>query len=201
MMVKKIQEQYDSFKFSKENNILLRNILKKYPSSQSGSAVMPLLDLAMRQCKGWIPESAMKEVGKIIDIPFIKVYEVATFYSMFNLKPIGKYFIQFCTTTPCWLKGSDNLLDLCKSYLNVDLNETTEDGNFTLKEVECLGACVNAPMVQINDDYFEDLDEKSLIKLLDNLRNGNIVKIGSQLKERKCSEPIKIVGKNKNVKR
>ena len=139
---------------------------------------MPLLDLAMRQCNGWIPESAMKEVGKIINLPYIKVYEVATFYSMFNLKPIGKYFIQFCTTTPCWLKGSDDLLEVCKKYLNIDINETTKDGMFTLKEVECLGACVNAPMVQINDDYFEDLDKDSLIKLLENLKNGNKVKVG-----------------------
>ena len=195
-MVKKIQDQYDSFKFSKENNVLIHNILKKYPPSQSGSAVMPLLDLAMRQCKGWIPESAMKEVGKIIDIPFIKVYEVATFYSMFNLKPIGKYFIQFCTTTPCWLKGSDDLLKVCKNYLNLDINETTEDGMFTLKEVECLGACVNAPMIQINDDYFEDLDKDSLIKLLEDLKNGNKVKVGSQIKERNGSEPIKNIGKS-----
>ena len=161
---------------------------------------MPLLDLAMRQCNGWIPEAAMKEVGKIIDVPYIKVYEVATFYSMFNLKPIGKYFIQFCTTTPCWLKGSDNLLETCKKYLNIDINETTKDGNFTLKEVECLGACVNAPMVQINDDYFEDLNEDSLVKLLENLKNGNKVKLGPQLKERKGSEPVKLIGKNKNAK-
>ena len=199
-MNKKNQEQYDNFKFSQENNILIENILKKYPSNQSASAVMPLLDLAMRQCNGWIPESAMKEVGKIIDVPYIKVYEVATFYSMFNLKPIGKYFIQFCTTTPCWLKGSDDLLETCKKYLNIDINETTKDGNFTLKEVECLGACVNAPMVQINDDYYEDLNEDSLIKLLENLKNGNKVKVGPQLKERKGSESVKLIGKNKNAK-
>ncbi len=199
-MNKKDLEQYDNFKFSQENNILIESILKKYPSNQSASAVMPLLDLAMRQCNGWIPESAMKEVGKIIDVPYIKVYEVATFYSMFNLKPIGKYFIQFCTTTPCWLKGSDNLLEYCKKYLNIDINETTKDGNFTLKEVECLGACVNAPMVQINDDYYEDLNKDSLIKLLENLKSGNKVKIGPQLKERKGSESVKLIGKNKNAK-
>ena len=184
-MNKKNLEQYDNFKFSQENNILIESILKKYPSNQSASAVMPLLDLAMRQCNGWIPESAMKEVGKIINVPYIKVYEVATFYSMFNLKPIGKYFIQFCTTTPCWLKGSDNLLEACKKYLNIDINETTKDGNFTLKEVECLGACVNAPMVQINDDYYEDLNEDSLIKLLENLKNGNEVKIRASVKGKK----------------
>ena len=199
-MNKKDLEQYDNFKFSQENNILIDSILKKYPSNHSASAVMPLLDLAMRQCNGWIPESAMKEVGKIIDVPYIKVYEVATFYSMFNLKPIGKYFIQFCTTTPCWLKGSDDLLETCKKYLNIDINETSKDGKFTLKEVECLGACVNAPMVQINDDYYEDLNEDSLIKLLENLKNGNKVKVGPQLKERKGSESVKLIGKNKNAK-
>ncbi len=194
------KNKYESFKFSKENNILIDKILKKYPANQSGSAVMPLLDLAMRQCNGWIPEAAIKEVGKIINIPFIKVYEVATFYSMFNLKPIGKYFIQFCTTTPCWLNGSDDLLEVCKQYLNIELGETTKDGLFTLKEVECLGACVNAPMVQINDDYFEDLTEDRLIKLLDDLKIGNKVKIGTQIKGKKGSEPFKSMEKNKNAK-
>ena len=114
---------------------------------------------------------------------------------MFNLKPIGKYFIQFCTTTPCWLKGSDELLEICKNHLNVEVNETTEDGMFTLKEVECLGACVNAPMIQINDDYFEDLDKNSLIKLLEDLKSENKVKVGSQLKERKGAEPLIKIGK------
>ena len=195
-MNKQINEQVESFKFSKENAVLIEKILKSYPSKQSASAVMPLLDLAMRQCNGWIPEAAIKEVGKIINLPYIKVYEVATFYSMFNLKPVGKYFIQFCTTTPCWLKGSDDLLKVCKNYLNLDINETTEDGMFTLKEVECLGACVNAPMIQINDDYFEDLDKDSLIKLLEDLKNGNKVKVGSQIKERNGAEPIKNIGKS-----
>ena len=195
-MNKKINEQVESFKFSKENAVLIEKLLKNYPSNQSASAVMPLLDLAMRQCNGWIPEAAIKEVGKIINLPYIKVYEVATFYSMFNLKPVGKYFIQFCTTTPCWLKGSDDLLKVCKDYLNLDINETTEDGMFTLKEVECLGACVNAPMIQINDDYFEDLDKDSLIKLLEDLKNGNKVKVGSQIKERNGAEPIKNIGKS-----
>ena len=194
--MKKVNQQVESFKFSKENLVLIEKLLKNYPSNHSASAVMPLLDLAMRQCNGWIPEAAMKEVGKIINLPYIKVYEVATFYSMFNLKPVGKYFIQFCTTTPCWLKGSDDLLEVCKNYLNLEINETTEDGMFTLKEVECLGACVNAPMIQINDDYFEDLDKDSLIKLLEDLKNGNKVKVGSQIKERNGAEPIKNIGKS-----
>ena len=187
-MSKSKLKSYDSFKFSKENTILVNSILKKYPSNQLGSAVMPLLDLAMRQCNGWIPEEAMKEVGKIINMPFIKVYEVATFYSMFNLKPIGKYFLQFCTTTPCWLKGSDELLEICKEYLNIQLGETTDDGLFTLKEVECLGACVNAPMIQINDDYYEDLNKETLINLLKNLKSGKKIKIGTQIYGRKGAE-------------
>ena len=195
-----INSKYENFKFSKENNVLIESILKKYPVNQSGSAVMPLLDLAMRQCDGWIPESAMKEVSRIINVPFIKVYEVATFYSMFNLKPVGKYFIQFCTTTPCWLNGSDELLEVCKKYLNIELGETTKDGLFTLKEVECLGACVNAPMVQINDDYFEDLTQDTLVKLLDNLKKGNKVKIGPQINGRVGAEPFNSMETNKNVK-
>ena len=185
------KENYKEFKFSKENSTLVNNILKRYPANQSGSAVMPLLDLAMRQCNGWIPEAAMREVGEIINLPFIKVYEVATFYSMFNLKPVGKYFIQFCTTTPCWLNGSDELLKVCKDFLDIDIGETTKDGKFTLKEVECLGACVNAPMVQINDDYYEDLNESTLLSILSNLKNNKNVKVGSQLNGRKGGEPIK----------
>ncbi|MBF97081.1 MAG: NADH-quinone oxidoreductase chain 2 [Alphaproteobacteria bacterium MarineAlpha9_Bin4] len=193
------KSKFENFKFSKENSFLIDNILKKYPANQLGSAVMPLLDLAMRQCNGWIPEAAMKEVGRLINIPFIKVYEVATFYSMFNLKPIGKYFIQFCTTTPCWLNGSDDLLEACKKYLKIKCGETTEDGLFTLKEVECLGACVNAPMVQINDDYFEDLNKTNLIKLLNDLKNENKVKIGTQIIGRRGAEPFKNMEKNKNA--
>ena len=185
------ENSYNSFKFSKKNISVVSEILRKYPKGQSASAVMPLLDLAMRQCNGWIPEAAMREVGKIINIPFIKVYEVATFYSMFNLKPVGKYFIQFCTTTPCWLSGSDDLLETCKKFLNIEVGQTTNDGMFTLKEVECLGACVNAPMVQINDDYYEDLNNESLLKLLNDLKNDKKVKIGTQVKGRLGGEPFK----------
>ena len=185
------EDNYNSFKFSKKNISVVSEILKKYPKGQSASAVMPLLDLAMRQCNGWIPEAAMKEVGKIINIPFIKVYEVATFYSMYNLKPVGKYFIQFCTTTPCWLRGSDDLLETCKKFLNIEVGQTTNDGMFTLKEVECLGACVNAPMAQINDDYYEDLNNESLLKLLNDLKNDKKVKIGTQVKGKYGGEPFK----------
>ncbi len=185
-----IEENKKSFKFSLDNQKKINEILKKYPTSQKASAVMPLLDLAMRQCEGWIPESAMKEIARIINVPFIRVYEVASFYSMFNLKPIGKYFIQVCTTTPCWLRGSDKLVNICKKYLEIENNETTADGLFTLKTVECLGACVNAPMVQINDNYYEDLTDKILLKIIENFKNGINNKVGTQIENRKGGEPV-----------
>ena len=176
------------FRFTNENLKLADIILSKYPQSQKASAVMPLLDLAMRQIGGWLTEEAMKKISQIIDVPYIRVYEVATFYSMYNLEPIGKYFIQICTTTSCWLRGSDDLFNVCKKHLNIKNNQTTEDGIFTLKEVECLGACVNAPMVQINDNYYEDLDEESFKKILENLKANKSIKIGSQI-GRKSSQP------------
>ncbi len=179
-----------SFTFSKDNIKLIDKILAKYPSEQKASAVMPLLDLAMRQNGGWLTESAMHTVAKIIDIPYIRVYEVATFYSMYNLNPIGKNFIQICTTTSCWLKGSDDILNLCKNLLKIKNNQTSDDGLFTLKEVECLGACVNAPMVQINDDYYEDLDKESFINIIKQIKNGKKPKIGPQKIKRKGAEPF-----------
>ena len=150
---------------------------------------MPLLDLAMRQCNGWVPESAMKVIANLLEMPFIRVYEVATFYSMFNLEPVGKYFIQICTTTPCWLRGSDKIVEACERNLKIKSGKTTSDGMFTIKQVECLGACVNAPMMQINDDYYEDLTEKTLITILENFKNGKKNNIGPQLLNRVCSEP------------
>ena len=187
---KNMSENY--FKFSKENMSKVNQTLKKYPLSQKSSAVMPLLDIAMRQSGGWIPDSAMHEIASIINVPYIRVYEVASFYSMFNLQPIGKYFIQVCTTTPCWLRGSDSLVNICKKHLTIDNNETSQDGLFTLKTVECLGACVNAPMVQINDNYYEDLTDISLLKIIENLKKGLDNKVGSQLKNRKGGEALNV---------
>ena len=178
------------FRFTNENLKLVDIILSKYPQSQKASAVMPLLDLAMRQIGGWLTEEAMKKISQIIDVPYIRVYEVATFYSMYNLEPIGKYFIQICTTTSCWLRGSDDLFNVCKKHLNIKNNQTTEDGIFTLKEVECLGACVNAPMVQINDNYYEDLNVKSFLNLINDLRKGKNILAGPQNSKRKGAEPI-----------
>ena len=178
------------FEFTKKNLEEVERIFAKYPDDQKASAVMPLLDLAMRQIGGWITESAMRYISNLINVPYIRVYEVASFYSMFNLEPIGKNFIQICTTTSCWLKGSDDILKLCKKHLRIENNQTTKDGLFTLKEVECLGACVNAPMMQINDNYYEELNKDSLLNILNKLKEGKEVNIGPQTKKRKGAEPI-----------
>ena len=180
----------EKFEFTKKNLEEVDKIFAKYPDDQKASAVMPLLDLAMRQIGGWITESAMRCISNLINIPYIRVYEVASFYSMFNLEPIGKNFIQICTTTSCWLRGSDDILNLCKKHLNIENNQTTKDGLFTLKEVECLGACVNAPMIQINDNYYEDLDEKSTKEILESLINDKPLKPGS-FRGRKNTAPEK----------
>ena len=156
-------------------------ILAKYPEARKKSAVMPLLDLAQRQSNNFISRDAIETIARILDIAEIRVYEVASFYTMYNLKPVGKYLIQFCKTTPCMLRGIDELIKVTKEKLGINIEETTADGLFTLKEVECLGACVNAPVIQINDDYFEDLTKESFFKILDNLRDGKAIKIGSQL--------------------
>ena len=169
-------DQPKSFEFTPEN----REIISRYPEGRQQSAVMPLLDLAQRQHDNWIPTAAMVKIAEILDMPEIRVFEVATFYTMYNLAPVGKYLLQFCTTTPCMLCGSDDILDGVKKKLGVGVEETTEDGLFTIKEVECLGACVNAPMVQINDDYYEDLTPELMEQLLDKLAKGDEVKVGSQ---------------------
>jgi NADH-quinone oxidoreductase subunit E len=177
------------FRFSPDNLHKIEDILKKYPDDKKQSAVMPVLDIAQRQNDNWLSIDAMNAVAEILDMPYIKVYEVATFYTMYNLKPVGKYFIQLCRTTPCWLNGSDNLRDVVKEKLGIGVGETSSDGLFTMIEVECLGACVNAPMVQINDDYYEDLDKEIFSKILDDLKAGRKVKVGTQL-NRQNSAPI-----------
>ena len=180
----------EKFEFTEKNLEEVDKIFARYPDEQKVSAVMPLLDLAMRQIGGWITESAMRYISELISVPYIRVFEVASFYSMFNLKPIGKNFIQICTTTSCWLRGSDDILKFCKKHLNIENNQTTKDGLFTLKEVECLGACVNAPMIQINDNYYEELNKDSLLNILNKLKEGKEVSIGLQTKKRKGAEPI-----------
>lgn len=186
---RKAFKQPESFEFSKENQKRVKEIIAKYPKGRQRSATIPLLDLAQRQAGNWLPRAAMDHVAEVLELAPIRVYEVASFYTMFNLEPVGEHLIQVCRTTPCWLRGSDDLTNHCKSKLGIDIGETTEDNKFTLVEVECLGACVNAPMVQINDDYFEDLDTKNFDQLLDNLASGKKVKVGPQ-NGRQCSAPV-----------
>jgi NADH-quinone oxidoreductase subunit E len=174
-------EQPKDFEFSKENLKAVKEIVAKYPEGKQQSAVMPMLDLAQRQNGGWISIPAMDKIADILGMPYIKVYEVASFYTMYNIKPVGKHLVQVCRTTPCWLRGADNITKTCKSKLGIELGETTPDGEFTLVEVECLGACVNAPMVQINDDYYEDLTTEQVTKLLDDLKAGKKVSVGTQI--------------------
>ena len=178
-----------SFEFNQENLKKAAVILTKYPSERKKSAVMPLLDLAQRQNNNYISKEIIEYVAKMLEMPEIRVYEVATFYSMYNLEPVGKFLLQVCGTTPCMLRGSGDLIKLCKEKFDIGLNETSGDNFFTLREVECLGACVNAPVVQINDDYFEDLSVESFEKILDDLKKGQSVKIGSQI-GRTCSKPL-----------
>ncbi|HEY1259377.1 MAG TPA: NADH-quinone oxidoreductase subunit NuoE [Stellaceae bacterium] len=165
--------QPQSFDFTQENMERAQAHIAKYPEGRQASAVLPLLDLAQRQSGGWLPRAAMDRVAAILDMPPIRVYEVASFYTMFNLHPVGRWLLQACTTTPCWLRGSDDVVAACRSKLGIDVGGTTADGLFTLVEVECLGACVNAPILQVNDDFYEDLDGPATEKLLDALREGH----------------------------
>ena len=180
--------QPESFAFTSESLEEARRAIAMYPKGREQSAVMPLLHIVQRQ-QGWVPVAAMEVVADMLGIPRIRVYEVATFYTMYNLEPVGEHLVQICTTTPCMLCGSDAIVDACMSHLGVGWDETTPDGRFTLKEVECLGACVNAPMVQINDDYYEDLTPESMVSLLDRLARGERPKPGSQ-SGRRSSEPV-----------
>ena len=149
---------------------------------RQASAVLPLLDMAQRQHDNWLPRAAMDYVAGLLDMAPIRVYEVATFYSMFNLQPVGKWFFQVCTTTPCWLRGSDDVVKTCESKMGIRMGESTADGLFTLREVECLGCCVNAPVIQVNDDVYEDLDAKSTATLIDACRAGKPPAVGSDRK-------------------
>merc|ERR1719153_477258 len=160
------------FEFTAENKARADAIMNNYPEGHKRAAVIPLLDLAQRQNGGWLPISAMHHVAEVIGMPRMRVYEVATFYTMFMRNPVGKYHIQVCTTTPCWLRGSDEIMEAIKSNLGIVPGQTTSDKLFTISEVECLGACVNAPMVQINDDYYEDLTVQDTNEILEDLKAG-----------------------------
>ncbi len=175
------KDQPGSFKFSKENEAKIRRILMKYPKGRQASAVMPLLDLAQRQHDNWIPMKAIELIAQKLDMAEIRVLEVATFYTMFNLKPVGKYFLQACTTTPCWLRGSDELMRAINDRYGITSGQTSACGRFSLLEVECLGACVNAPVLQVNDDFYEDLDYVATNRLLDSLEADQPLPVGSVL--------------------
>ena len=181
------ENQPDSFAFTKESEAQIKVILAKYPRDRKASAVMPLLDLAQRQHENWIPMKAIEEIANRLDMAEIRVLEVASFYTMYNLKPVGKYFLQACTTTPCMLRGSDDMMRCIKDRLNISSGETSECGTFSLLEVECLGACVNAPILQVNDDFYEDLDYQTTGALLDSLEAGTPLPVGS-VKGRQGSE-------------
>ena len=200
MSLKKIHDQQPtSFEFLKVNLELAVSILKKYPEERKKSAVMPLLYLAQRQNENWIPLAAMKYIAKYLEIPYIKVYEVATFYTMYNLAPVGKYFVQVCTTSPCLIRGADKIVKICKEKISTEENVLSENKLCSWLEVECLGACVNAPMMQINNDYYEDLDEKNTIEIIDSLLINKPIKSKS-FRNRTSSAPEKNRPTLNNVK-
>lgn len=183
------------FAFTPENRAKAQAEIKKYPTERQQSAVMALLHLAQQQNNNWLPRAAMDHVADLLGMPRVRVYEVATFYTMYNLAPVGTYHLQVCTTTPCWLRGSDQIVKTCEDHLGVKLGETTSDGKFTLCEVECLGACVNAPMMQVDtkssSTYYEDLTPENTKKILTDLANGKEVKPGPQ-SGRHTSEPAAV---------
>jgi len=183
-------QQPESFEFTPDNIERAKAHIAKYPAGRQQSAVLPLLDLAQRQSGGWLPQAAMHCVADMLGMPRIRVYEVATFYTMLNLRPVGRYFLQACTTTPCWLRGSDAVVAACEKKLAIGLGGTSADGLFTLLEVECLGACVNAPLLQVHDEFYEDLDGPATEALIDALREGKPPPIGSVI-GRQGSAPIK----------
>jgi NADH-quinone oxidoreductase subunit E len=179
--------QPDSFEFTAENKAWAEGQIKKYPQGRQASAIISLLWRAQKQGDGWLSEPAIRYVADMLGMPYMRALEVATFYTMYNLSPVGTHFVQLCGTTPCWLGGSDELKSVCKKVIGEE-KTVSSDGKLSWMEVECLGACANAPMVQINDDYYEDLNPQNFEKLLDDLRNGREVKTGSQT-GRKGSEP------------
>ncbi|HTU56609.1 MAG TPA: NAD(P)H-dependent oxidoreductase subunit E [Acetobacteraceae bacterium] len=179
--------QPENFAFDAESEAAIPAILARYPAGREASAVLPLLDLAQRQMArttgaAWIPLAAMDVVALRLGMAPIRVYEVATFYLMFNKRPVGKFHLQLCTTTPCWLRGSDEIVAACRQATGIKgWGETSEDGMFTMTEVECLGACVNAPILQVNDDFYEDMDAAATERLLASLRRGEVPPAGSAI--------------------
>tara|TARA_Y100000590_G_scaffold11297_1_gene13899 strand:+ start:2815 stop:3423 length:609 start_codon:yes stop_codon:yes gene_type:complete len=191
MSIKKIsKEQPESFQFSRDNLKLAEKEMAKYPKSRKASAILSLLYLVQKQNDNWIPLAGIKYVANFLSIPYMQVYEVATFYSMLNLSPVGKYFVQVCTTTPCMIRGAKSIIDICKKNISENQNEISENKLCSWTEVECLGACVNAPMMQINQDYFEDLNPKETEQIINSLLNDKFPTPGSA-KNRKNTAPEK----------
>jgi len=187
--IKKIsKDQPSDFKFNDKNLDKAQKIIKNYPEGKQQSAVMSLLYLTQKQNNNWIPLVAMKYIAKFLSMPYIKVYEVATFYTMYNLSPVGKYFFQICTTTPCMIRGAYDIVKACKEKISDKENEISKDKTCSWVEVECLGACINAPMMQINDDYYEDLNKEKTEKIINQIQSGEKPKPGSY-RGRKNSEP------------
>jgi NADH dehydrogenase (ubiquinone) flavoprotein 2 len=186
-----LHAEYQPKEFAFKSEAAVKEIINRYPAGRQMSAIMPLLDLAQRQVGeegakasppygGWISRAAMDHIAEIVDEPPMRVYEVATFYSMYNLAPVGKYLVQVCTTTPCWLCGSAKVVDAIEKNLDLHMGESTKDGLFSTMEVECLGACANAPMIQINDDFYEDLSEETTVAILESLKKGVVPATGPQ---------------------
>ena len=173
------KQQPQNFEFNTTSLEAAKTVVAKFPKDKQQSAVMALLYIAQKQNSNWIPLAAMKYIGKFLDMPYIKVYEVATFYTMYNLAPVGKHFIQVCTTTPCMIRGAYKLVEVCKEKISANENELSKDQSCSWMEVECLGACVNAPMMQINDSYYEDLDKEKTIKILNKILKGETPEPGS----------------------
>lgn len=190
-------QQPKTFAFTPEYQAEAEKFIAKYPPGRQQSAVMPLLDLAQRQ-HGWVTRAAVAHVAEMLDMPEIRVWEVVSFYTMYRTAPGGRYHIEVCTTTPCWLRGSDEVVAACKKKLGIGFGETTGDGMFSLHEVECLGACVNAPMIAVGDDYYEDLDGPRMEAILDALARGEQPTPGPQI-DRMASAPAGGLTTLKNV--
>ena len=182
-----MKDQTKTFVFDTDSAALVAEHLAKYPEGQKASAVMPLLDIAQRQCGGWLPREAMDHIAELLDMAPIRVYEVVSFYEMYHDKPRGKHELRVCTTTPCWLRGSTEILMACEKELGCKVGETSEDGIFTLSEFECLGACVNAPIIWVDDDYYEDLDPENTRKLIQALRKGEKPEPGTTVQRHKSA--------------
>ena len=182
----------DKFAFSEENNAQIEEICKKYPSDRRKSAMLPVLDLAQRQNGGWLSSDALSAVSEVIGCTYSEVLEVTSFYSMYYLKPVGKYLIEVCQTLSCKLCGAEKITKVLQNYLEIDMHQTTRDGMFTLIPCECLGACVNAPIVKINDNYYEDITTENILPIIDKLRAGKEPKLGTQNSKRFSSEPLMI---------